>query len=72
MIVAIPTCPECGLTGGHFSTCPRIATTHRIRVEFAGLQLHALLRRAAAAGHASPEDLQLLAALDRWSAGELV
>jgi len=45
---------------------------HRTRIDIAAVMLTNTLRAAVDAGCASPNDLQLLAALDRWAAGELV
>ena len=63
-----PQCPDARTPW----TVPTMAQAHRARTDLAAVQLTNQLRRSADAGCASPNDLQLLAALDRWAAGELV
>lgn len=45
---------------------------HRVRTDLAAVTLTNQLRAHVAAGCANPADIQLLVALDRWAAGELV
>jgi hypothetical protein len=50
---------------------PVSADTYRARIGVASIPLRAELYRQAEAGCATPQDTQLLAALDRWAAGDL-